>query len=374
MRGLSLIELMVAMTIGLIITIAVVQIFSSSRSTYQLDEGLARLQENARFSMEFLTREIRPAGHMGCLRNVTPFNNVSAAAPFNFSIPIQGFEYSGTAPGNTYAYSGAVYPADSTALWNPALDITLILGSGAGGAMAGTDAIVVRHVNSAPVALVAPYNDPTQVFLSPGGSNSFTVGQTALISNCEKASLFKITDKTGDILAHDGTENFCSTWTAGAANCPTDEQQYGPDSEVAQAQTFAFYIANGTNNVPSLWQATLTGPPAELVEGVENMQIMYGVDSATAVGTNSSGQPNQYLTASAVTTGGLWGRVISVRISLLLSTVNTTGQAGGPTLDANATYLLAGSDAANGVTINPPDDRRRRRVFETTILLRNRGV
>ena len=65
-RGFSLVELMVAMLIGLIILAAVVQIFVGSNATYRLDEGLARVQEGARFSMDFLAKDIRMAGYMGC--------------------------------------------------------------------------------------------------------------------------------------------------------------------------------------------------------------------------------------------------------------------------------------------------------------------
>ncbi len=52
MSGLSLIELMIALTIGLIIMLGVVQVFAASRTAYQLSEGLARVQENSRFAMD----------------------------------------------------------------------------------------------------------------------------------------------------------------------------------------------------------------------------------------------------------------------------------------------------------------------------------
>lgn len=66
-RGFSLVELMVAVTIGLIILAAVSGIFVTSKSTYNTTDSLARLQENARFAVHYLSRDIRMAGFAGCL-------------------------------------------------------------------------------------------------------------------------------------------------------------------------------------------------------------------------------------------------------------------------------------------------------------------
>ena len=69
--GLTLVELMVAITIGLIILAAVARLFVTSRSTYTLEEGLARVQESGRFAMEFLSQDIRMAGYAGCNANLS---------------------------------------------------------------------------------------------------------------------------------------------------------------------------------------------------------------------------------------------------------------------------------------------------------------
>jgi prepilin-type N-terminal cleavage/methylation domain-containing protein len=75
--GFTLVELMVAVTIGLIILAAVSQIFVTSRLSYKLEENLARVQENGRFAMEFLSRDLRMAGYAGCV-NVNQALNASA--------------------------------------------------------------------------------------------------------------------------------------------------------------------------------------------------------------------------------------------------------------------------------------------------------
>ena len=61
--GLSMVELMVALLIGTLITGAVLQMFIGSRATYAVHTALAAMQENARFAIEFLSRDLRKAGY-----------------------------------------------------------------------------------------------------------------------------------------------------------------------------------------------------------------------------------------------------------------------------------------------------------------------
>ena len=131
--GFSLVELMVAIVISSLLLVGVLQIFISSRESYKLDEGLSRIQENGRFATEFLEREIRMAGHMGCLANVQATNITNylagGGAPFDLSRPIEGFEAVNTNPTQTYNMA-ATYPtvALSTANtdWSPPLNAGLL--------------------------------------------------------------------------------------------------------------------------------------------------------------------------------------------------------------------------------------------------------
>lgn len=62
--GLSLVELMVAMALGLLLMTGVVQVFLSSRQTYAVNEAMGRMQENGRFALEFMARSARLAGYV----------------------------------------------------------------------------------------------------------------------------------------------------------------------------------------------------------------------------------------------------------------------------------------------------------------------
>lgn len=419
MTGFSLVELMVAMVIGLIITFAVVQIFTTSRTTYQTDEGLARVQENGRFAVEFLTREIRQAGDIGC-RQAPELNLSASPLTYDNATPgasaftgIQGYEYQGTSPGNTFVIS-AEEPNNVAAGWTPArnavtaTDLTLAVAAAGGGglmpaAIPGSDALILQRMDMT-LPAYAPHADQQFVYVSSAlntaGTNDRIPVGPAVISNCRRASFFVVSavgkgaatapDGTSlDRLEHD-TSNNCKIWGAmpgslanapltATAICSEIAQEYHTESGtnsgaalVGKLTTTAFYIGRGASNSPALFQSTAIWGngsyaepvPVELVDGVESMQILYGVD------TGVDGTADTYITADNVIS---WQTVVSVHISLLMRSSNVTGNAADLSDDTN-TYILAGPDAATGVTVDPFDDKRRRRVFNVTLQLRNRGA
>jgi type IV pilus assembly protein PilW len=429
--GFSLVELMVAMVIGLIITFAVVQIFTTGRTTYQTDEGLARVQENGRFAAEFLSNDIRQAGDIGCMpaRLLRSETKVSATTYDAFSADsttftgVQGYEFQGTGPGDAFALASAE-PTDVLNGWlpvrnsavpsptgSPDATLTLALAGGANGlfpgGVPGSDAVVIQRMSNA----IPPYNphaDQQYVYvptaLNAGGQ--LTVGPT-VIANCKSATFFVATaieanamvspDGSGtqlDRIKHEAP-NTCIVWddrggetkmSGGGGSLPvtpacadelapmvytTDSTNISAAPVVGNLITDAYYIARGASGAPALFRSTANWSPAingygqptamELVDGVESMQILYGVDA------DGDGTAENYVTADNVTE---WSWVVSVNISLLMRSSNVTGDATDLTDDTN-TYVLGGPDAATGVTIDPFDDKRRRRVFNVSIRIRN---
>lgn len=62
MRGFGLIEIMIAMTLSLFLLAGIYQVFLSNKMTYNTQQALSRLQENARYVMHTLTHDLRMAG------------------------------------------------------------------------------------------------------------------------------------------------------------------------------------------------------------------------------------------------------------------------------------------------------------------------
>jgi len=374
-RGFSLIELMVAMTIGLLLTIGVVQIFSASRSSYQLDEGLARAQENGRFAIEFLSREVRHAAHLGCRRNVSVFNNLVGANPIFQVTGVLGHEYTATPTGPGSTYSIPPSPSNTLAGWTPAVTTSVVP---APGALPGSDVIGIERFTPVPINIAAPTTPTTSLFVPPALASQFRTDDILMITDCMKASVFQATNVdlgTGEI-THDlgggPPGNRCGVWAnnvgGGGGNAAGDacnEQVYDTNAMIGQVATVYFYVSRDpASNRPTLFRNVISpggvSATAALVEGVENIQILYGMDDTTP----PDGIPERYIAANNVSD---FTRVVSIRIGVMVDSVNATGTVTDQAIDTD-TYNVAGT------TIDPQNDKLKRRVFATTIQLRNRGI
>ena len=73
--GVGLVEIMVAVTLSLILTAGLVQVYTGNKQTYRIQESLSRVQENGRFALDFITRDLRSAGFLGCAGTTTKIIN-----------------------------------------------------------------------------------------------------------------------------------------------------------------------------------------------------------------------------------------------------------------------------------------------------------
>ena len=358
--GLSLIELMIAMAVGLILIAGVLSIFISSRQSYGINGAVGQIQENGRFALDFIRTAARKAGYMGCATSALTVSYLMPAADptaYNFSQPLYGFGYAAVPPAP--AENPAPDPVGTN--WAPGLDAFLT-----GKVLPNTDVLVVRFTQRNPIyitniasagAVVATVNTlglPDQPDLAPG--NLFVA------SNCVNAIVMQATALTaGPALEY----------TAPGEVPGNTPGQVLPQSFIGAAvvspTTAVFFVGVGADGSPALFEANTdtTGAggvggngfmaAAELVPGVENMRVLYGVD------LTGSQVPSEYDTAGAVTTAGLWGSVVSVRVALLLrSNIGAV-----PLPAAAPTYTLVDN------TITAPQDTRLRQVFTATIGLRN---
>ena len=99
--GFSLIELMISLVLGSIVTIGVIQMFSANSDTYNLLQGQSRMQESARFAFDFIGRDIRGAGYSGCFSTTTGVYTTLSSPdyiPYEFDLRygIQGYDATGT--------------------------------------------------------------------------------------------------------------------------------------------------------------------------------------------------------------------------------------------------------------------------------------
>ncbi|MGZ8218535.1 PilW family protein [Methylomagnum sp.] len=371
-RGMSLVEIMVAMIAGLILMAGVGQLFTSSKKTADVQDTQARLQENARLAMQVLARSVRESGYIGCSSRVGLSNvlNPAVAGPHAYSDDYQyeGFGYAVDARLSTIAaifgFEWTAGAATDTAAgnWTPALDASITSPS------PGSDVLTVRgplgeastlqQVGAAPP--VTSYSGNAN--LTVGASPDFSSCDIVLVSNCTSAVMLQVTnDPVGGIIQHatngctpePGPDNAVDTLNGNVFSAGDSVVRYG---------TTSFYVRTGGgtgNTEPTLYRRVTGGNAEEIVEGVEQMQIRYGEDTEALpvpVTALPDFTPNRYVTADQVAD---WRRVVSVRISLLLRTREDNVAA------TPQTYTF------NGAAVTAPD-RRLRQVFTTTLGVRNR--
>lgn len=361
-RGVTLVELMVAIAIALIVSAAVIAIFVSSKKAYVTQDKLARVQENGRFAMHYLMQDLRTAKHMGCLKsvvNVVRKNLNSTANDFNVG------SHTGV---SAFGVDPKIGPADplarpiegidnvvATSVWAPSgLSVTNSLSNLPKYSVPTntTDMLTIRRAIT--VAQVAAPMTAENAAVTVNTTNLLQTNQIALIANCNAGDVFQISgiNTATNTVQHGmaGGAGFVpGNWTAefGKAYGNAD------GAEILQPVTRIYYIANGASGIPSLWRQE-NGTAIELVEGIESLQILYGVRNGPTK------QPVRYLPAGSVTD---WGSVVSVKIGLLART--STENFG----DTSAmTYNV------NGTTLGPFNDRNERRVFEATVSLRSMAL
>jgi type IV pilus assembly protein PilW len=330
--GFSLVELLVASAVGVILTLMIATVFANSSKTGTVTQTVNEIEEQAGIALEMLQRDLRQAGYSGCNSNRALgsggfVNTITTPTAYldNIGQYLQGHDGSGA------GFTPAA-PSQITAA-NPA-------------AVDEADALTVRVPAQEPVALsatMASGNAVVPVFSTAG----FAVGSRALVSDCARSAVFRVTGLTGG-LQHSLASN--STTDLGRA--------FGIDATVVPFNTISYYVGPSSiaplGTERSLWRR-VEGAAAseEIAEGVEEFQLLYGLD------TDGDLSADLFDTADNVAN---WAQVIAVRASLLMRSKV-----------ANAARNEQDYDF-NGQTDVAPGDLRMRRPYNVTILLRNRTI
>ena len=339
-QGFSLVELMVALTIGLIILSSVSMLFVSSKKTYTTQDRLARLQENARFAMQFIIKDLRLTGYYGCVDEINADSvsntlNSSTSFAYNAQIPLEGLN----------SAAGTWYPSGSATLPS--------------GIASGTDAIAIRMGDASSSVYIDTEMPNSSAELKVNSVTGFNTGDIIMVSDCTSTDIMQITQvQTSSVkLQHNpggGSSPGNSTQKLSKAYSPS-----GNGTRVMKFMTRQYFIATGASGNPALWRQDNTATPVELVDGIESLQVLYGKD------TDSDRIPNLYLQAGAagLQSAADWSSVVSVRIGILARTVNDKD-----TDIDSGTYDVDG-DSANDFTAS--GDHNKRRIFQAAVQLRN---
>lgn len=332
-HGVSLIELMIAVALGLFLTSGILYLYLGSKTTQTTQGSVSNVQESLRFGFEYLAFDIRMAGYMGCAntRDMTPQIIANGSVPLiGFGKSIMGFE-------------------DGVGWTNPTATSTTPITR-----VAGTDVISLSRASLTSVNITVPSNGTSlTIAAKPAG---WANGQLMIITDCERSDVFRgdFTGTTPATVAH-STNNIFPTGCSGklVSECPANPHNagnYKSDAQLASLESWDYFIGINAAGNPALYRASrITNLPEELVEGIDDLQIEYGLDTVN----------NAVFVADSYTTTGTtadWGQVVSARVTLRARS-NEDGA-----VPAAAVYSYNGANVS---------DRRYRQSYTTVVGFRN---
>jgi prepilin-type N-terminal cleavage/methylation domain-containing protein len=317
-RGLSLIELMVSLLLGALLLAGLVAIFQQGKMSSIQDEAIARMQENGRFALRHLGRELSMLGFWGGLlrleedpaflkkSDATAGDDCATDWMLDLEVSAE-FENDATAS----PYPDCISDAD-------VLD--------------GTDVVAIRRVADRP----ARWFDETGAL--DEDSTTLTAGGLYFKTNQVEGEMYSAADGTDD--QSDGL----------VGDALSKIFQYLP--QVLYVRPWAVTAGDG---IPTLVREVLRGNDMQaepLVEGIESIQVEWGIDGADAdlVPDYYDDEPGVADLSAAVT----------ARIYVLVRSLEpVTGYLN------DKTYRLGSK------TIAATNDAYYRRVYATTVQLRN---
>jgi type IV pilus assembly protein PilW len=308
--GVTLVELMIALVIGMLLTVGAASVYLQSRSSYKVNDAAARLQETVRYALDIIEPDVRLAGYWGFVSD--PLTIVGRAAPAAAATTIDSATTSNCGTNWTANVDQVAGGLDGTTSGGSGYNLSC---TATGSAVAWADLLIVRHASPGTATLT---NNRIQIQSSRVGGTLFSNG----------------------------------TMPAGYAASPI--------SETHDLVVNAYYVSRvaGSPSTFPLWElrrkALIAGPAIQdevVIPGIQDLQLQFGVD------TDSDSRTDRYVNPESVPAGA---RVISVRIWLLA--VSDEAEAGF-TNDKAFAYANINHGAFN--------DSRRRLLVSKTIQLRN---
>ncbi len=307
--GFSIVELMVALVLGLLLIGGVVNIFMTNQQSFRTNENMGRMQENARISFELMAREVRQAGGNLCgttlMANV--LNNATTAWTSNWDAGvIEGFD-------------GA----------QPATGI-VATGVGVNERVAGTDAVRVLSGGMFDGVTIVSHNAAAAQITLATINHGFAPESVVVVCDGQSAALAKLTSAasgTSAVVGHDngaGITDNCSEGLNYPTECATEignSRAFQPGGFVTRLSASTWYVGNNARGGRSLFRMT-AGGPEEIAEGVRDMQLDYLLRD-TATGNLGA----DWVAANLVT---FWtpvadAQAVAVRLRLTLETREAVG-------------------------------------------------
>ena len=320
-KGLSLAELLLALALGAVIVAGFGRMFAANRTTHAMLEGQSRLQESARVALDLIARSARMAGHIGCDSRVPVANGLNGTwqdlPEVRLPSPVQAFDGVGTASNDD--------------AWQPSLaGLKATDGSGGLGRAPepGTDVLVLRRVEAQqpPARSVGPLD----AVVVAADDLDLQADDFAVLADCERAMLFRVTsiaEAAGvATLARASDTGRLGNSSAALGAAPWGGTSGAEGSGVGRVVTDSYFISQVDEQndrgqpVFALWRKVGVGSVAELLRGIDDMQVLLAVDSTP---TDADPRADRYLSPA-----NLAGEAVrAIHVELLASSIDAAAGA-----------------------------------------------
>lgn len=296
--GFTLIELMVAMLLGLIVIGGVVSVFLANQRTYRTNQALGDVQDGSRTAFEMMARDIRDASLGGCTNNgrvANVLNNRATAWWANWNNAVMGYDGSTGDPATGSAF-----------------------GTAAGTRLATTDSLMLLGGAGSGVS-VKVNAEPAGTFTLNEASSSLSAGDVMIVCDPDHSTLVQITSLSSGTITHDassGTPGNCGKDLSFPTVCAsTSSYVFVTNAQISKLTAADWYVGTNPAGGRSLYRVGL-----ENVGGVPTPKAQEMVRDVTAMAiTYHQGSTNDFVTAPYVTN---WVLVDAVRVNLTLESVD----------------------------------------------------
>lgn len=296
--GFTLIELMVAMLLGLIVIGGVTSVFLAGQQTYRANEALGDVEDGSRMAFEMLTRDLRGVGRTGCDDNNGRMANVL------------------TTPTVWYADWGNTLHGYDDASTDP-----VISGLASGVPVAKQSSVRVISTANTDVSVGSVAASPASFNIN-AASTQLATGDIIMVCDFDHATIMQITSYSGTTVGHDAVSTpspgNCSTGVGYPTICTASGNAYTflPNARVSLLTAADWYIGTNPLGGKSLYRLQVSysaagasaTTPQEMVRNVTGMQVSYLQPPGTT-----------YVDAAAVTD---WSKVTAVQVKFTVQSTN----------------------------------------------------
>jgi type IV pilus assembly protein PilW len=344
-RGISLVELMISMTIGLVILAALLVVYLGSRGAFRTSESLAATQERGRFAVDFLVHDLRQASYLGCRSR-----SLSTADDTLFNITATPAVVLNTSADGINAFEDGTGWTNPTAVARVRGDVMQLL-----------RVPRTRSPNDPQSAPITNHNPAARTITVQHNRIGLGNGDIVMAGSCQHSMLFRVTNTPGigptpQVIEFQATGAGPGGTAGNLTGVSVDTLSPNLRPEAMRLTEIHYFIGNNALGRPALYRS-VSGVAEELVDNVEDMDLLFAIDS------DGDGLADNYTRANGVVN---WGQVISVRISMVV-----VGDENNFTTNAQ-TYAFRDTDGDGVPEAQTAPDRRLRQVFTSTVALRNR--